>query len=137
MFKLVCLFAISTLAHESAAFAVAATGEPGASQVQAQRQQPGDNSTPGPGKVCKHVVSAEQGTKPYRVCLTKAEWKSKEAADAKNPNRIVCRYVEHSGSKFKSYKVCMTAAEWENSRQRDRQALERIQSSTCVFGAGC
>ena len=137
MFKLVCLLAISTLAHEAAAFATAATPDRGVSQVQGQRQQPGDNSTQGPGNVCKHVVSIEPGTKPYRVCMTKAEWKVMEAADAKNPNRIVCRYIEHSGSKFKSYKVCMTAAEWENSRQRDRQAIERIQSSTCVAGAGC
>ena len=52
-------------------------------------------------------------------------------------NRIDCRMVEHTGSRFKRYRVCMTVTEWENNKQRDRQTLERIQSSTCVRGGGC
>ena len=62
---------------------------------------------------------------------------SKKPAAKYDPNRIDCRTIEHTGSRFKRYRVCMTVAEWENSRQRDRQAVERIQSSTCVGGAGC
>ena len=87
--------------------------------------------------ICQNVVSAERGAKPYELCLTKAEWEAKKQADAKDPNRVVCRYQEASNSRFKSYKVCMSAAEWENQRQLERQAVERIQSGTCVRGAGC
>ena len=134
MRKSVCLFAIATLFHEAAALAAAGQAAPA---VPPQAQQPADTPTPRGGKICKHVVSAEPGAKPYQLCQTKAEWESREKADARNANRTVCRYIAHSGSIFKSYKVCMTAAEWENQRQLDRQQLERIQQSTCVRGAGC
>ncbi len=94
-------------------------------------------SATGEPKVCKHVVSAEKGAKPYELCLTKAEWEAKKRADAKNPNRMVCRYEEAPGTRFKSNKICMTAAEWENQRQLERQQIDHIQRSTCVGGAGC
>ncbi|MBA3510995.1 hypothetical protein [Sphingomonas sp.] len=133
MVKSVYLFAIATLFHEAAVFAAAGQAGP-AIQPQAQSA---DSSTPGPGKICKHVVSSEPEAKPYPLCLAKSEWEAKEKADSRNANRTVCRYVEHSGSIFKSYKVCMSAAEWENQRQLDRQQIERIQRGSCVHGAGC
>jgi len=33
--------------------------------------------------------------------------------------------------------VCLTAAEWENQRQLERRDVERMQSLSCVPGAGC
>ena len=100
-------------------------------------QAPGVQAPADVEKVCKMVVSAKRGARPYEMCLTKADWDAKKIADAKDATRMVCRYVEHSGSRFRSSKVCMTAAEWENQRLADRQAVERIQMGTCVPGAGC
>lgn len=87
--------------------------------------------------VCKKVVSAEPGAKPYQMCMTKAEWAAKKKADAKNPNRIVCRYEDSTGNRLKSYKICMTAAEWIDQRQRERDSIEQIQRKVCVAGGGC
>ena len=102
-----------------------------------QKQSGAAQATGPEQQICRHVVSNERGAKPYELCMTKAVWDAKKAADAKDPNRKVCRYQEASVSRFKSYKVCMTEVDWENQRQVERQAVERIQSSTCVRGAGC
>lgn len=88
-------------------------------------------------KVCKTVVGAERGAKPYELCMTSAQWKAKKVADSKDANRIVCRYQEQLGSRFRSYKVCMPAAEWDNQRLRERQAIDQIQMRSCVRGGGC
>ena len=88
-------------------------------------------------QVCKTVVSAELGAKPYKLCMTRAQWKAKKVADAKNANRTVCHYQENPGSRLRSYKVCRPASEWESQRLRDRQAVEQIQMRSCVPGAGC
>ena len=100
---------------------------------------PAQPTSPAPdrSKICKMVVSAERGAKPYELCMTREEWDAKKIADAKDANRLVCRYEEQSGTRFRSTKVCMTAAEWWNQRQRERQEVERIQMQTCVQGAGC
>ncbi|MFL6728940.1 MAG: hypothetical protein ACJ8E3_06645 [Sphingomicrobium sp.] len=87
--------------------------------------------------VCKKVVGNTPGSKPYDLCLTKAEWDAKKIADAKDANRIVCHYEEQPGTRFRSSKVCMTAAEWWNQRQMERQAVERAQAQSCVRGGGC
>ena len=87
--------------------------------------------------ICKMVVSPKAGSKPFEMCLTKAEWEAKRIADARDANRLVCKYTEDPKTRFRSFKVCMTAAEWENQRLADRQAVERIQMQTCVPGAGC
>ena len=78
-------------------------------------------------QVCETVVSAEPGAKPYKLCMTRAEWDAKKIADAKDANRIVCRYEEVPGSRFRSKKICMAASAWEDQRLRDRQEVERIQ----------
>jgi hypothetical protein len=108
----------------SAAFATTA-GEVSSPKQQEQPQ------------VCETVVSAERGAKPYKLCMTRAEWKAKKIADAKDPNRIVCHYQELPGTRFRSAKVCMPASEWDNQRLRERQAIEQIQMRTCVHGSGC
>lgn len=81
-------------------------------------------------QVCKTVVGAEPGAKPYKLCMTRAEWEAKKLADAKDANRIVCHYLEEPGARFRSTKVCMAASEWDNQRQRERQAVERLQMQT-------
>lgn len=99
---------------------------------------PSAAAQPGADKVvCKHVVSADSGARPVKMCATRTEWAAREAADAKNPNRVVCKYERDGASRFKSYKVCMSASEWENQRQLERQQVDRIQMSTCHPGAGC
>lgn len=116
---------------------VACLASAAGSQVPQQGASAPPQPQPAERKICRTVVASDPGAKPYELCMTKVEWAAKEAADAKNPNRKVCRYSAAPGSRFKSYKVCMTAAEWENQRQLERQAIERIQSGTCVVGAGC
>jgi len=103
----------------------------------ANQQQPPPMSAPELPKVCKKVVEATPGSKPYDLCLTKAEWEAKKIADAKNPNRMVCKYTESPATRFRSYKVCMTAMEWERQRQEDRAAIDHIQRQSCVPGGGC
>ncbi|MFL6774724.1 MAG: hypothetical protein ACJ8EI_03600 [Sphingomicrobium sp.] len=100
-------------------------------------QAPPAAGVPEQPKICKKVVDATPGSKPYDLCMTKAEWDAKKIADAKDPNRMVCHYEEQMGTRFRSNKVCMTAMEWENARQADRREVERIQMQTCVPGAGC
>lgn len=128
--KFVAIAAIVAAAGGGAV--TASLASPGAAPQAPEVQAPADVE-----KVCKMVVSAKRGAKPYEMCLTKAEWEAKKIADARDATRMVCRYVEHSGTRFRSSKVCMTAAEWENQRLADRQAVERMQMSTCVPGAGC
>jgi hypothetical protein len=101
----------------SAAFATTA-GEVSSPK---QQEQPG---------VCKTVVSAEPGAKPYQLCMTQAEWEAKKIADAKDANRIVCHYEEVPGQRFRSTKVCMPASEWDVQRMRERQEVERVQMQT-------
>lgn len=91
----------------------------------------------GQPEVCKTVVSADFGAKPYKLCMTQAGWDARKIAEAKDANRIVCRYEEVIGTRFRSTKVCMAMSEWHNRRMRDREAVEGIQRSTCVSGGGC
>lgn len=102
---------------------------------------PNEPAPPGaqtaPPKICKMVVSPEPGTKPYQMCMTKAEWDAKKIADAKDVNRIVCKYTEDPVTRFRSYKICMTAMEWERQRWEDRDAIDRAQRQACVPGGGC
>jgi hypothetical protein len=106
--------------------ATAAMANPGATDVPSNQRQ-----------ICKTVVNAEVGSKPYRMCLTAAEWKARKVAESKNANRMVCRYQEQPGTRFRSYKICLPQSEWDNQRLRERQAIEQIQMRSCVPGAGC
>lgn len=89
------------------------------------------------GNDCRFVVAAEPGAVPYKLCMTRAEWAAKTAADSKDANRLVCHYEEAMGTRFKSYKLCMPASAWDARRMADREAIERIQRSVCIYGAGC
>ena len=108
-----------------AGLAAATAANPGTDIPKDQRQ------------VCKTVVSAEIGSKPFKLCLTAAEWKARKLAESKNVNRMVCRYQEQPGTRFRSYKICLPQSEWDNQRLRERQAIEQIQMRSCVPGAGC
>ena len=110
----------------------APTAVAGTSQPQAATSAPGDSD-----KICKYVVTAEPGSKPFQLCQSKAAWAAKEKLDAQDATRIECHYVEKTGSRFESAKVCMTAAEWENARQADRQWIDWAQRQSCVAGGGC
>jgi hypothetical protein len=129
MQKITALIAIGVLASGGFALTASSGGEPvsaGTSPVQ-----------PDQPKICKSVVSAEPGAKPYQMCMTRAEWEAKKIADAKDPNRMVCQYIEESGTRFRSAKVCMTAMEWQRQRTADREAIDQIQRQSCVPGGGC
>jgi hypothetical protein len=130
MSKMMILLSVAAIAAGGASFA----------STSSQQMSNTSGSSPAPSdqpKICKTVVGQERGSKPYEMCMTKAEWEAKKIADAKDPNRIVCHYEEESGTRFRSAKVCMTAAEWWNARQAERQNIERMQSQSCVPGGGC
>lgn len=76
---------------------------------------------------CEYVVSAEAGSKPVQMCLTRSQWALKKQQDASDANRIVCHYEEEPGTRFRSRKICMSAAQWDDRKLQDRQDVERIQ----------
>jgi len=76
---------------------------------------------------CEYVVSADPGSKPTQLCMTKSQWAAKKKQDAADPNRIICHYEEEPGTRFASRKICMSAAQWADRRLQDRQDVERIQ----------
>ena len=90
-----------------------------------------------PSKVCKMVASAEPNTKPFEMCLSKAEWDAKAIADAKDANRIVCHYEEEPGTRLRNRKICQPASAWNARTAGDREQVEGMQMKTCVPGAGC
>lgn len=90
-----------------------------------------------PSKVCKMVASAEPNTKPFEMCLSKAEWDAKAIADAKDANRIVCHYEEEPGTRLRNRKICQPASAWNARTVGDREQVEGMQMKTCVPGAGC
>lgn len=108
------LMVVAAGAVGSAAFATPSAGAP--SPMQSEQSQ-----------VCQTVVTAEPGAKPYKLCMTRADWTAKKIADGKNANRIVCRYEEVPGSRFRSAKVCQAASEWATQLLLQRQELEQIQ----------
>jgi hypothetical protein len=90
-----------------------------------------------PAKVCKMVATDKPNTKPFELCMTKAEWEAKAIADAKDANRIVCHYEEEPGTRLRSHKICQPASAWNARTAGDREQVEGIQMKTCVPGAGC
>jgi hypothetical protein len=88
-------------------------------------------------KVCKWVLSAERGTKPYQLCLSPAAWALRDKLAAKDATRQECHIVPKTGWHFESTKVCMPASEWENQQLQARQAIEKIQAGSCAGGAAC
>jgi hypothetical protein len=52
---------------------------------------------------------------------------------AYDPNEKVCETITMIGSRLAKKKFCATRAEWEQMRLRDRQEVERAQTSPCVI----
>ncbi len=90
-----------------------------------------------PREVCKFVVSAQPGSKPFQMCLTKSEWAERDAKASRDANRIQCRYQDVPGNRFRSKKICQPASAWAEHQRLERESIEGIQRSVCVPGAGC
>ena len=103
----------------------------------AQNQTVSEPASSDPGKVCKMVATDKPNTKPFELCMTKAEWEAKAIADAKDANRIVCHYEEEPGTRLRNHKICQPASAWNARTAGDREQVEGIQMKTCVPGAGC
>jgi hypothetical protein len=80
--------------------------------------------------LCKYVVAATPGSKPYRQCMSKGDWAIKESQDGKDPNLIVCHYEDVPGSRLQGRKVCQPASRWADDKQLYRDSTERIQMLT-------
>lgn len=89
------------------------------------------------GMVCKWVISEEEGAKPFEMCMSKAQWKAKEEAEAKDPNRIVCRIGARPDSRIGAQKTCKPASQWAEDQRLEQQAIQDLQARTCVLGGGC
>ena len=124
MSKLIALTGLGTFLAAGIAFA---------SANQSTTSTPGSDTN----KVCKMVASNEPNTKPFEMCMTKAEWEAKAIADAKDANRIVCHYEEEPGTRLRSRKICQPASAWNARTAGDREQVEGLQMKTCVPGAGC
>jgi hypothetical protein len=90
-----------------------------------------------PSKLCKMVASNQPNSKPFEMCMTKAEWDAKAIADAKDANRIICHYEDEPGTRLRSRKICQPASAWNARTAGDREQVEGLQMKTCVPGAGC
>ena len=83
--------------------------------------------------VCKYVVAAgpSRENKPYRMCMSNADWALKDQRDSKDANRIVCKYQENPGSPYlKGYKICQPASEWSEQERLAREHIQIIQMQT-------
>ena len=89
------------------------------------------------GMVCKWVITEEEGVKPFEMCMSKAQWKAKEAADAKDPNRMVCRIDSRPDSRVGAQKTCKPASQWAEDQRLEQQMIQDLQARTCVAFAGC
>jgi hypothetical protein len=83
--------------------------------------------------VCKYVVAAgpSRENKPYRMCMSNADWALKDQRDSKDANRIICKYQENPGSPYlKGYKICQPASEWSEQERLAREHIQIIQMQT-------
>ncbi len=90
-----------------------------------------------PQEVCKFVITAQPGAKPFQMCLTRSEWAQRDAIASRDANRIECRYQDVPGSRFHSKKICQPASAWAEHQRLEREALEAVQRNVCVRGGGC
>lgn len=82
--------------------------------------------------ICKYVVAAgpSRDNKPYRMCMSKADWALKDQRDSKDANRIVCKYEQDPESKLSGRKICQPASEWAEQERLAREKVQQIQMST-------
>ena len=94
-------------------------------------------AVPGEPTICRYVLTDTQGSRPFRLCLTKAQWKVADSRNSKDPNQIECHIQEDITTKLRSFKLCRPASEWRQETQDARDFIDQIQRSSCVPGGGC
>ncbi len=94
-------------------------------------------ASPDEPTICHYVLTSEHGSKPFKLCLTKSQWKFADSRNSKDPNAIECHIDEDPATKLTSYKICQPASAWRQDRQDARDAVEWIQRQACVPGGGC
>jgi len=89
--------------------------------------------------ICKYVVAAgpSRDNKPYRMCMSNADWALKDQRDSKDANRIVCKYEQDPGSKLAGRKICQPASEWAEQERLAREKIQEIQMRTCSSYQPC
>jgi hypothetical protein len=89
--------------------------------------------------ICKYVVAAgpSRDNKPYRMCMSKADWALKDQRDSKDANRIVCKYEQDPESKLQGKKICQPASEWAEQERLAREKIQEIQMRTCSSYQPC
>jgi hypothetical protein len=89
--------------------------------------------------ICKYVVAAgpSRDNKPYRMCMSKADWALKDQRDSKDANRIVCKYEQDPESKLSGKKICQPASEWAEQERLAREKIQEIQMRTCSSYQPC
>jgi hypothetical protein len=58
-----------------------------------------------------------------------AEGSGKKASSKPDLDKMVCKSVSLSGSRLDSKRVCMTKLQWDEARQRDRDIINRAQTT--------
>jgi hypothetical protein len=92
---------------------------------------------PGESPICRFVLTDKQGSRPFKLCLTKSQWKVADSRNSKDPNQIECHIEEDITTRLSSYKICQPASAWRQETQDARDFIERVQQSSCVPGGGC
>ena len=95
------------------------------------------SAAPGEPTICRFVLTDTQGSRPFKLCLTKAQWKTADSRNSKDPNQLECHIQEDITTKLRSFKICRPASEWRQETQDARDFIDQIQRSSCVPGGGC
>ena len=53
--------------------------------------------------------------------------------NAGDPNERICENITMTGSRLAVKRFCGTRAQWADKQLQDRQEVERIQRSPCVY----
>lgn len=67
---------------------------------------------------------------PTPVIAQKAQAPGASIGD---PNEKICENITMTGSRLTSKRFCGTRAQWEDKKLQDRQEVEKIQRSPCVY----
>ena len=94
-------------------------------------------AAPGEPEICRYVLTDKEGSRPFKLCLTKSQWKIADSRNSKDPNQIECHIYEDISTKLRSFKLCQPASAWRQEVQDARDFIEQVQRSSCVPGAGC
>jgi hypothetical protein len=94
-------------------------------------------AAPGEPTICRYVLTDTQGSRPFKLCLTKAQWKVADSRNSKDPNQLECHIQEDITTKLRSFKICQPASTWRQETQDARDFIDQIQRSSCVPGGGC